>query len=66
MEVSSVINNERVSARIPYNVASILRYLTRSDATDVTASELCAELQHAKITNESHPSIHGGPRHDYP
>ncbi|MDO4923059.1 MAG: helix-turn-helix domain-containing protein [Peptococcaceae bacterium] len=48
MEVSSVINNERVSARIPYNVASILRYLTRSDATDVTASELCAELRMQK------------------
>lgn len=48
MEVSSVINNERVSARIPYNVASILRYLTRTQADNVTASELCAELRMQK------------------
>lgn len=48
MEVSSVINNERVSARIPYNVAAILRYLTRTQAENVTASELCAELRMQK------------------
>lgn len=48
MEVSSVINNDRVSALIPYNVASILRYLTHSQSEDVTASELCAELRMQK------------------
>ena len=34
MEVSSVINNDRVSALIPYNVASILRYLTHKQGCD--------------------------------
>lgn len=48
MEVSSVINNERVSARIPYNVASILRVLTRTEGKDVTASSLCAALRMQK------------------
>ena len=44
MEVSSVINNDRVSALIPYNVASILRYLTHNQSKDVTASVLCTCL----------------------
>lgn len=48
MDLSSVINNERISARMPYNVAAILHYLTRHNAEDVTASELCAELRMQK------------------
>ena len=64
LQMTTVINNERITPDLPYNESMICRYLYQNQDINVTATDLC-NYMHAKIADESYAYKYGKKGIDY-
>ena len=48
LQMTTVINNERITSDLPYNESMICRYLYQNQNQDVTATDLCNYMRMQK------------------
>ena len=65
LQMTTVINNERITPDLPYNESMICRYLYQNQDINVTATDLCNYMRMQKIADESYAYKYGKKGIDY-